>query len=1019
MSTSSYVVNPISGNGGGCFRPYVAPDDPAGTPSGLTIDDRYSLAIPLGWTMPFFSGTYNQIAISSNGYITFDSSRASPSLPPTSFSHWSIINGTPQDLPSTFYDKALVMGAYQDFEPSYTTSPNRRLQYQVFGTAPHRRMIISYYKMPMFQCSSGSAVDINNTQQIVLYEGTGIIEVFIYERESCASWNQGRAMIGLQDITQTQAIMPPGRKASDPVWQGLNMNEAWRFVPAGGNSALKRVELRDLSGNLIRIGTTTPGLNNTVNVSFDSVCSGVGTTPFIVKSVYKRILDTTQEEYGTDTVRIVKNGTVLTPTTTTTAAGCAPTGTITVTMPTSGSGAGVPPYTYSLDNSPIFQSSNVLTNVSGGTHVVTVKDATGCSTNISVNVGSTTTIQATFATTPAVCGAGGTVTVTPAPGQGIPPFLYSLDGSTGQAGNTFNNVSPGTHTIVVTDSVACTATLSITIAPAPPITGTATTYPAGCNPTGKIFVTVNSGIWAPPYTYSLDGGTAQGSATFTNVSSGPHTVHVVSAAGCSGDITVTVPHTTAVSATATTTTSGCNPSGTVTVTPGAGTGVSPYTYSLDGGTAQAGSLFNNVGAGTHSITVMDSVGCTYVFSAVVQASPPVLATATTTPSSCVPNGTATVTVTSGTAPYTYSIDNSTAQSSNTFSSLVAGTHFILVTDATGCTMILTVSVGAPALLSASAVTTPSQCTSATGTVTVTASGNPPYQYSINGTTFQASNVFNNVAPGTYTVLVKDAANCTYSVTPSAVVGTTNNLFVNITTPMDTIVCYGSKFVLRAVSNATNFSWTPSQGIDANGSTLTPVISASTFTQYIVTATTGICSIVDTFRMVIAPLPTVDAGANVNLVFGDSVQLNATASPGNYVWTPALGLSATNILNPWAKPLQTTTYTITVTSAQNCLAQSSVVVTVNSCIAPMSAFTPNGDGVNDVWLVTQTSCLASAQVQVFNRYGTLVFEDNDYKNTWNGTYKGNSLPDGTYYFIIKYKTINGQQLITRGNVTILR
>jgi gliding motility-associated-like protein len=86
---------------------------------------------------------------------------------------------------------------------------------------------------------------------------------------------------------------------------------------------------------------------------------------------------------------------------------------------------------------------------------------------------------------------------------------------------------------------------------------------------------------------------------------------------------------------------------------------------------------------------------------------------------------------------------------------------------------------------------------------------------------------------------------------------------------------------------------------------------------------------------------------------------------------------------------------------------------------MEAFTPNGDGINDYWIIAEGGCLSFARAEVFNRYGHKVYESRDYKNNWDGTYKGSPLPDGTYYFIITYQLINGKPVYQRGNVTILR
>jgi gliding motility-associated-like protein len=86
---------------------------------------------------------------------------------------------------------------------------------------------------------------------------------------------------------------------------------------------------------------------------------------------------------------------------------------------------------------------------------------------------------------------------------------------------------------------------------------------------------------------------------------------------------------------------------------------------------------------------------------------------------------------------------------------------------------------------------------------------------------------------------------------------------------------------------------------------------------------------------------------------------------------------------------------------------------------MEAFTPNGDGINDFWLITQGNCLKTAKAQVFNRNGAKVYESNNYRNDWNGTYNGKPLPDGTYYYLISYDLLDGKHEVKKGNLTILR
>ncbi|MBL7726037.1 MAG: gliding motility-associated C-terminal domain-containing protein, partial [Dinghuibacter sp.] len=128
----------------------------------------------------------------------------------------------------------------------------------------------------------------------------------------------------------------------------------------------------------------------------------------------------------------------------------------------------------------------------------------------------------------------------------------------------------------------------------------------------------------------------------------------------------------------------------------------------------------------------------------------------------------------------------------------------------------------------------------------------------------------------------------------------------------------------------------------------------------------------------------------------------------------------NIPNPVAQPTVTTTYTVRVTTAQGCTTTDDVKVTVIPyCVKVMEAFTPNGDGKNDLWLITNGNCLASAKVSVYNRYGGKVYESENYKNDWNGTYNGKPVADGTYYYKIVFVLIDNTRVFAQGDVTVLR
>jgi len=315
--------------------------------------------------------------------------------------------------------------------------------------------------------------------------------------------------------------------------------------------------------------------------------------------------------------------------------------------------------------------------------------------------------------------------------------------------------------------------------------------------------------------------------------------------------------------------------------------------------------------------------------------------------------------------------------------------------------------------------TDATCT-ANGTITITASGGgaAAKEYSIdNGATYQASNTFTNLAPGNYTARVRNVGSTCASGSQQVIIALNDNL--TLSTGNAGTICLGASFTPSVQSNATSYNWTPAAGV-SNTAVANPTLTPQTTTTYTVTATLGSCTRQGTVTVNVVPGATVNAGADAIIIAGDNYQMQSTGSAGTYLWTPSTGLSSATVLAPVATPAVTTTYTLQVTSPLGCIATDNITLTVIPyCIKPMNAFTPNGDGINERWLITNGNCLSNAKAQVFNRYGSKVFESNDYKNTWDGTYEGKPLPDGTYYYIITFQLLNGRTELLKGNVTILR
>ena len=182
-------------------------------------------------------------------------------------------------------------------------------------------------------------------------------------------------------------------------------------------------------------------------------------------------------------------------------------------------------------------------------------------------------------------------------------------------------------------------------------------------------------------------------------------------------------------------------------------------------------------------------------------------------------------------------------------------------------------------------------------------------------------------------------------------------------------------------------------------------------------------VVKTVNVPVRPAPTVNAGSDKTIVQGDEVQLQGSSNgtPAVILWTPNNNITGASTFTPVVKPAQTTPYLLTVTDANGCIGSDNALVTVIPyCIKVMNAFTPNNDGQNDRWLLTDGNpCTEKIFVAVYNRYGNEVYRNENYQNNWDGTYKGKPVADGTYYYNVSFKTITGKPISVKGDVTILR
>lgn len=403
---------------------------------------------------------------------------------------------------------------------------------------------------------------------------------------------------------------------------------------------------------------------------------------------------------------------------------------------TASGGTGVLEYSI---NGVSFQPENEFLDLSNGVYTVTVRDENGCTSTAEATVSSNLLLVSVAVQQEISCNGAnnGALVVTVNGGQ--TPYSYSLNGGAGQASNVFSDLPAGDYTVVVTDNLGLITTATLVVLNDPAVLTISAT-----STLNVVSVTANGGTGA--LEYSLDGMNFQGSNQFANLSNGTYTVTVRDANGCTNSTEVTV-FVTPLSGSMQATEILCF-GGAAAISVDALNGISPYEYQLNNGAFQSSNSFNGVPAGTYSVTIRDAAGTTFIVGPITITEPNELIVV-----AFVSLNDATVAFTGGTAPYSFGTNAPNPDLQN----LPNGTYNVTATDANGCVATTSFTVNVPALGTFATVTNVLCNGGNNGAITADAFGGiPPYQFSLNGGSFQTSNVFSNLTAGNYALTIRDA-----------------------------------------------------------------------------------------------------------------------------------------------------------------------------------------------------------------------------------------------------------------------
>jgi gliding motility-associated-like protein len=411
------------------------------------------------------------------------------------------------------------------------------------------------------------------------------------------------------------------------------------------------------------------------------------------------------------------------------------------------------------------------------------------------------------------------------------------------------------------------------------------------------------------------------------------------------------------------------------------------------------------------------------------------------------NATLTALGIAGVPPYNYTWDHGAGNGNSVQVSPASTTKYtVTITDQCGntakanstITVIPTVTPSVTITVSANPICPGTSVTFSA--IPVNGGANPSYQWILNG-----NNVGGNSSTYTDNALANNDSICcvlTSSVNCTAMATATSDTIMMVVpieqTPTVSIVASANhicgevpitfsavpigagpspsyQWQVNGINIGSNDSLYTSNSL-ADGDLVSCIISVSNTGCYTSPTATSNQLVMD-----IKPIPGIVLTASrLVLPKGDTTQLNAIITGGytSFAWTPTTGLSDPLITNPIAIPLTSTVYLINVTDTDGCIKGDSILIGVYDPIFIPNAFTPNGDGENDVFRVPQTISFDLTDFVVYNRWGIKVFETSDINQGWDGTYQGNKCDIGTYVYIITGSNAKGKVFI-KGYVSLFR
>ncbi|MBL7773005.1 MAG: gliding motility-associated C-terminal domain-containing protein [Chitinophagaceae bacterium] len=771
----------------------------AGLTSLSLQDDTYSDSIAIGFDFCFYGNTYHHLVLSSNGQVTFN----------LNYANGTCSFNTQQTLPyfnTEFPDNAIFI-PFVDFN----ILSGGNIRYQTIGSAPFRKFIVNYDSLAYF---GGNCTSDKTTAQCVLSETYNTIELFISNKPLCNSnplnW-LNYATIGIQSSWAMQSLTAPSRHAS--IWSASQ--EAWKFTPDGSSAA--HVTWYNENNQILSSGPDSFLLcssyyprtihakvqyacsllqdTDTITIvkvlpSIDSVvvtpstCQNTndGSIQVYASSYYPPIayqLDYgifsannlfSNVNYGLHTIviydsigctdsmlTIVNTNSTLNATINMLSPAICPNNLASFCAQITG---GVPPYNYYWNTG---DTTLCLTNVGLGIYTFYVIDSIGCIDSVTIQNQNQNYPLITYQISKAICNANGSIQLLTVYG-GVPP--YSFLWSTGATTQSVYGLVSGNYWVIVSDSLGCSYQYLFYVNDTLVTQATSTVLtPSTCGFSNGSLKMIGYNAIAP-YTYQWSTGDT--TSIINNVAPGNYSCVITDATGCSTIKNITLFNSNPLTIQFSKSNAHCDLLNNGSALCMVQNAMNPITYQWSTGSTLP--VLYSLTPGWYSVHVTDANGCEAIDSLEIgNDGSPHIQILNYTPPLCYggADGSITFDGLGGAPPYKYSLDGITFTTNGILTGISAGIYTVYIRDANSCLRDSVIHLTQPsALIIDSTKTKIVSCFSEelADFECFVSGGISPYEFSLNGGTWQTTNLFAQLPEGIYTITVKDAHSCTLSYT---------------------------------------------------------------------------------------------------------------------------------------------------------------------------------------------------------------------------------------------------------------